>query len=347
MMKKLRTIPIALIIVFWAYIHPAYGQDTVRNSDTSYGRGDLFAKFKEYDKRVAAEIKKRGAANVNLGELPKVPTETGYDPSSADRTMIQMPTRSKYDAGLMEGDDIQKHRDEMAQEDYQKMAVLVFIISCVGLVLWAMKKKPQATDSNYYAKKNSTTYKKTVLKTEIENSIIKHKTVFKNNIYDIINKPKTVFTNKIEDSIRRPSTENNNPYKASSIYQEVTQGREKADIHFTKYEELLEDYMRTYVLEYGNKKFQEVAKKLLTSNTVRRFLEIFDKRVIPPSYKDIVSTVMSIPYFGFGKKKTIEIGSMMLLQTWNEEINKRKGVVEDFELCLILELIKNKSMGLL
>jgi hypothetical protein len=156
MMKKLRTIPIALIIVFWAYIHPAYGQDTVRNSDTSYGRGDLFAKFKEYDKRVAAEIKKRGAANVNLGELPKVPTETGYDPSSADRTMIQMPTRSKYDAGLMEGDDIQKHRDEMAQEDYQKMAVLVFIISCVGLVLWAMKKKPQATDSNYYAKKNST-----------------------------------------------------------------------------------------------------------------------------------------------------------------------------------------------
>ena len=112
------------------------------------------------------------------------------------------------------------------------------------------------------------------------------------------------------------------------------------------YEEMVEDYLNKFILDHGQIKFHEVAKKLLTSKTVKSFLIITASSPVP-TYNNIVSTVMNIPYFGFGKKTTIALGSVMLLQTWNEEINKSRNLLHDFELCVLLEQVVNKSMGLL
>lgn len=113
------------------------------------------------------------------------------------------------------------------------------------------------------------------------------------------------------------------------------------------YEEKLEWYMQKYILDYGQKKFLAITEKLLTSNSVRRFLINEAAVNSPPTYLDIVSTVMNVPYFGFGKKTTVAMASLMLLQTWNEEINKKKLLLHDLELCLLFDQIEKKCMGML
>jgi len=113
------------------------------------------------------------------------------------------------------------------------------------------------------------------------------------------------------------------------------------------YEEQVENFFENYILDFGQVKFHDVAKKLLTSNSVKRFLAITSTSQYAPNHNDIVGTVMNIPYFGFGKKTTIALGGVMLMHTWNEEINKQRELLNPMELCLLMEQIIKKCMGLL
>jgi hypothetical protein len=113
-----------------------------------------------------------------------------------------------------------------------------------------------------------------------------------------------------------------------------------------QFEDLVEDFFNKYIFDYGQIKFHDVAKKLLTSNSVKTFLEVTSSSRAP-NYNEIVATVMNIPYFGFGKKTTIALGSIMLAQTWNEQINKKRNLLEDYEQCMLFDKTLKKCMGLL
>ena len=56
---------------------------------------------------------------------------------------------------------------------------------------------------------------------------------------------------------------------------------------------------------------------------------------------------MNILYFGFGKKTTVAIGSIILLQVWNDEINKRKFLIDNNKLTELFNQIIKKTSGLI
>lgn len=113
-----------------------------------------------------------------------------------------------------------------------------------------------------------------------------------------------------------------------------------------EYERELGTFMQDYKFQYGQLKFDDIAKKLLTSKTINKFLTNVAFLRKPPDYEDIVSTVMNIPYFGLGKRSTIALGSVMLIQVWNEQINKNRHLLNEAQLCLLLRQVVNKCVSM-
>lgn len=68
---------------------------------------DLFEKLKDLQDRRSIPIKQGGLGNYNL---PDVLPTTGYDPAAGESSVIDMPTRSRYDKGIMEGQNVDDYR---------------------------------------------------------------------------------------------------------------------------------------------------------------------------------------------------------------------------------------------
>lgn len=113
------------------------------------------------------------------------------------------------------------------------------------------------------------------------------------------------------------------------------------------YEQKVGTYMEEYILEYGQRKFLKIMEKLLTSNSVRQFLLASRLATLPPLHTDIIGTVMNILYFGLSRKTTVAIASIMLLQTWSEEVNKQRGFLEEEELSMLFDMILKKCLKMM
>lgn len=68
---------------------------------------DLFDKLKDLQDRRSLPIKAGGIGNYSL---PQILPNTGYDPSAGESPIIDMPTRSRYDKGIMEGQNLDDYR---------------------------------------------------------------------------------------------------------------------------------------------------------------------------------------------------------------------------------------------
>ncbi|MCF8318433.1 MAG: hypothetical protein K9I02_06770, partial [Haliscomenobacter sp.] len=115
-------------------------------------------------------------------------------------------------------------------------------------------------------------------------------------------------------------------------------------IQFVNYEAALVNYFDNYQREYGEIKYKQILKAVLSANKAQKVLLLMDTKHSTPSAVDIIATVMSLTYFLFAKKTTIAIGSVFFLHTWHTNTNLKYQTLDDNELTALFIEVIQRSM---
>jgi len=111
------------------------------------------------------------------------------------------------------------------------------------------------------------------------------------------------------------------------------------------FDEILKEFARLYVQEYGVVQFKEIASKVHTSSTIKIFLIETNSVKVKPLRDDILGVIHSIFYFTFAKAEKISIGSAILLSKWHQEVAIPNGINDNSHLNQTLFDIIDKCNG--
>jgi len=134
---------IGLILIIAVSVHAQ--TDTILDTPTNHATGPgLFKRADAYDKAVRE-------GKIKINRLPQILPHTGYDPSAGASEIHQMPTRSKADKGIMEGQDTAQYRAEAKQQeqattDSTGLRILITtLLLASGILIWMAlpEKKPE------------------------------------------------------------------------------------------------------------------------------------------------------------------------------------------------------------
>jgi len=89
------------------------------------------------------------------------------------------------------------------------------------------------------------------------------------------------------------------------------------------YEELLEDYLETFAIEFGKRKYEKVFRKVQTSSKISNLIYLSNQKMIVPNKNDFLYSLNEIPFFIFSKAETLALGGLLGLERWNQECNSR------------------------
>ncbi len=101
------------------------------------------------------------------------------------------------------------------------------------------------------------------------------------------------------------------------------------------------DFVYEYTNEYGSKKLAKVLSKVENSRKTKSTLKQLENLRIIPNHNDIVTTILSIPYFMFANKITVAMGCVFLIELWDEQINNRYHIAGNSELASLHFDVKN------
>jgi len=103
-------------------------------------------------------------------------------------------------------------------------------------------------------------------------------------------------------------------------------------IQVTTFDETYEAYKEHYIYSYGKKKYDKTYDVIMNSNKMNKmFRDSFSTGVIPTA-RDILIEIHSIGYFIMAKNVTRGLGAIIALKYWNDNYNKRYGLIEPFEM---------------
>ena len=108
------------------------------------------------------------------------------------------------------------------------------------------------------------------------------------------------------------------------------------------YQETLNDYLNSFKLEFGERKFRKVENKIFNSNKVSSLINISRQRMVVPNQNDYLPMLHEIPYFIFARREIIAAGAILALERWNLECNKDLQLASDIDLSRILHGIFNE-----
>lgn len=103
-------------------------------------------------------------------------------------------------------------------------------------------------------------------------------------------------------------------------------------INIMRYEELLQSFVDGFIRNFGELKFKKIHEKIENSKGVTKTLVKLNELNTHPGSEDIVATVMNMPYFMFGKKEMVAMGSIIFLEKWNTTSNTNHKYLDDYEL---------------
>ena len=100
-------------------------------------------------------------------------------------------------------------------------------------------------------------------------------------------------------------------------------------IHTLDYDGIIGFMVSSYIQEFGERKFEKLLRKVMTSNKISGLISTARYKRIPPGSNDFLYCLNEVPYFIFASGQTQAIGALVALQRWNEEVNS--------EQCLLAE----------
>jgi len=96
-----------------------------------------------------------------------------------------------------------------------------------------------------------------------------------------------------------------------------------------EYNEILEHVITAYTREFGERKFNTVLDKIMTSNKISGLISTAKYKGVPPGSKDFLYSLNEIPYFIFSRGQTQALAALIALQRWNEEVNSQQFLLTE------------------
>jgi len=115
--------------------------------------------------------------------------------------------------------------------------------------------------------------------------------------------------------------------------------------HLTYYE-LINDFNKDFLIDYGRIKYDKVYNKVHSSEKISKLILLSKESRLTPLAKDFLYTINSIPFFIFSKSDTIALGSLLSLERWNKECNIYYNLANEFILKDISVKILNECLYL-
>jgi len=112
------------------------------------------------------------------------------------------------------------------------------------------------------------------------------------------------------------------------------------------YQEIYEDFINEYLVNYGKIKYEKVYNKIYTSEKISKLILYSSASKLVPNAKDYLYTINSIPFFMISKADTIALGCLMSLERWNIECNNKYKLANEFILKDIISRILKECLKL-
>ncbi len=100
-------------------------------------------------------------------------------------------------------------------------------------------------------------------------------------------------------------------------------------LSFKSYEEILQHVFSEYIREFGERKFDAVFEKIMTSNKISGLISTAKYKGLPPGSMDFLHCLNEIPYFIFSRGQTQAVAALVALQRWNNEVNSRQYLLAE------------------
>ncbi|MNK15587.1 hypothetical protein D3C87_337330 [compost metagenome] len=120
------------------------------------------------------------------------------------------------------------------------------------------------------------------------------------------------------------------------------------------FEKLSDVFITRFIQELGMSKAEEIFEKVNSSNKVLSYLNEVGKNSYRPTYKGIISTLNTLPYFIFCKGETLCIAALTVLLNWQHQFDEDMIILSEDEItevaadiinyCHSIKLDKRSSM---
>jgi len=105
------------------------------------------------------------------------------------------------------------------------------------------------------------------------------------------------------------------------------------------FKNLVESFTEDYIREYGERHFRKINKKVENSGSVKKYLIKLQEINFAPYYKELIITIMNMPFFMVAKRETVAMASILLLLKWDDMLNKNNRLADDNDLEIIFRNI--------
>lgn len=95
------------------------------------------------------------------------------------------------------------------------------------------------------------------------------------------------------------------------------------------YDEIFEFIIDSYIREFGERKFNSILNRVMTSNKISGMISTLKFNALPPGSKDFLYCLNSIPYFMFSSGQSQALAAILGLQRWNEEVNSHQYLLNE------------------
>jgi hypothetical protein len=114
------------------------------------------------------------------------------------------------------------------------------------------------------------------------------------------------------------------------------------------YDDIFQYVITSYIREFGERKFNTVLEKIMTSSKISGLISTAKFKGLPPGSKDFLYCLNEIPYFIFSTGQTQAVAALIGLQRWNEEVNSFQELLSDDDLKLrAINILKETSYSFL
>ena len=100
------------------------------------------------------------------------------------------------------------------------------------------------------------------------------------------------------------------------------------------YNDIFNYVVTSYIREFGERKFNTVFEKIMTSNKISGLISTAKFKGLPPGSKDFLYTLNEIPYFIFATGQTQAVAALIGLQRWHKEVNSFQDLLSEEDLKL-------------
>jgi hypothetical protein len=113
------------------------------------------------------------------------------------------------------------------------------------------------------------------------------------------------------------------------------------------FEETCNIALTEFKIEYGEKKYNQIYKNVLTSSSFKKNMPILIGQRGYPNSTQLIAIIQNIPFFTFSSKKNTAIGGTILLYKWNLTCNINNVICRDEDLIEVVNELFKKSSELL